>query len=99
MTLLKGWCVSTAVALVCKYVSKGWTAVQGAYADGEKEEDLMKVFVYLEAVEKLRHSSEELQAVRLIEEHKLEREHVPTKHLKSREVGERDTHTHSNEFR
>lgn len=93
-----GWChqdlfrlahlkpANDAVALVSKYVTKGWTAVQETYADREKTEDVMKVFVYLEAVEKTKHSSEELEVAHLIEEHKLEREHVLAKHLKSREV-------------
>ncbi|XP_053089193.1 60 kDa SS-A/Ro ribonucleoprotein [Pangasianodon hypophthalmus] len=75
-----------AVALVSKYVTKGWKAVQETYADREKTEDVMKVFVYLEAVEKTKHSSDELEVAHLVEEHKLEREHVLTKHLKSREV-------------
>lgn len=93
-----GWChqdlfrlahmkpANDGVALVSKYVTKGWKAVQETYADREKTEDVMKVFVYLEAVEKTKHSSEELEVAHLIEEHKLEREHVLSKHLKSREV-------------
>lgn len=78
----------TAIALVSKYVTKGWKAVRETYADREKTEDVMRVFVYLEAVEKAKHSNDEQEVARLIEEHKLEREHVLTKHLKSREVGE-----------
>lgn len=76
----------TAIAVISKYVTKGWKAVQETYADREKTEDVMKVFVFLEAVEKTKHSSEELEVAHLIEEHKLEREHVLTKHLKSCEV-------------
>ncbi|KAK3567805.1 hypothetical protein QTP86_026752 [Hemibagrus guttatus] len=77
---------SDAVSLVSKYVTKGWKAVQETYGDQEKTEDVMKVFVYLEAVEKTKHSSDELEVAHLIEEHKLEREHLLTKHLKSREA-------------
>lgn len=69
-----------------KYLTKGWKVVQETYADREKSEDVMKVFVYLEAVEKTRNSSGELEVAHLIEKHKLEREHVLTKHLESREV-------------
>ncbi|XP_026998269.2 60 kDa SS-A/Ro ribonucleoprotein isoform X1 [Tachysurus fulvidraco] len=75
-----------AVALVSKYLTKGWKVVQETYADRENSEDVMKVFVYLEAVEKTRNSSDELEVAHLIEKHKLEREHVLTKHLESREV-------------
>ncbi|KAM9501010.1 RNA-binding protein RO60 [Clarias gariepinus] len=77
---------SEAIALVSKYVTKGWKVVQETYADREKTEDVMKVFLFLEAVEKVKHSSDELEVAHLIEEHKLEREHVLAKHLKSREV-------------
>jgi len=44
---------STAVALVCKYITKGWKGVQEAYGDKEISDDLQKVFGYLEAVESL----------------------------------------------
>ncbi|TSS97574.1 60 kDa SS-A/Ro ribonucleoprotein [Bagarius yarrelli] len=50
---------NNAVALVSKYVTKGWKAVQEVYADPEKAEDVMKVFVYLDAVEKTKHSNDE----------------------------------------
>lgn len=89
----------TAITLVSKYVTKGWKAVQEMYGELEKTDDVMKVFMYLEAVEKIKHTSDELEVAHLIEEHKLEREHLLTKHLKSREVGEQartHTHTHPN---
>lgn len=81
-------------------MTKGWKVVQETYADREKTEDVMKVFLFLEAVEKVKHSSDELEVAHLIEEHKLEREHVLAKHLKSREVrgqthGESDRGTKS----
>lgn len=75
-----------AIALVSKYVTKGWKVVQETYADKEKSEELMKVFAYLEAVEKAKHSTDELEVVHLIEEYRLEREQILTSHLKSKEV-------------
>lgn len=71
-----------------KYVTKGWMVVHEMYAGRRNKEDVMKVFMYLEAVERAKHSFYELEVVHLIEEYKLEREHVPAKLLKSREVGE-----------
>lgn len=74
------------VALVCKYITKGWKGVQEAYGDKEKLEDLQKVFAYLEAVEKAKHCTDELELIHLIEEHRLEKEQILTNHLKSKEV-------------
>lgn len=77
---------SIAVALVCKYITKGWKAVQEEYGDKEKSEDLEKVFAYLEAVEKAKHCTDELELIHLIEENRLEKEQILTNHLKSKEV-------------
>ncbi|XP_060784502.1 60 kDa SS-A/Ro ribonucleoprotein [Neoarius graeffei] len=75
-----------AITVVSKYVTKGWKVVHEMYAGRGNKEDVMKVFMYLEAVERAKHSFYELEVVHLIEEYKLEREHVPAKLLKSREV-------------
>ncbi|XP_072544589.1 RNA-binding protein RO60 isoform X2 [Salminus brasiliensis] len=75
-----------AIALISKYVMKGWKVVQETYADKENSEELTKVFAYLEAVEKAKHSTDELEVVHLIEEYRLEREQILTSHLKSKEV-------------
>lgn len=77
---------STAVALVCKYITKGWKGVQEAYGDKEISDDLQKVFGYLEAVEKAKHSTDEQELIHFIEEQRLEKEQVLTNHLKSKEV-------------
>ncbi|XP_062848954.1 60 kDa SS-A/Ro ribonucleoprotein [Trichomycterus rosablanca] len=77
---------SDAVALVSKYVTKGWREVQEVYGGKENPEEVMKVLAYLEAVEKAKHSSDEQEVAHLIEEQRLEREHLLTKHLKSTEV-------------
>lgn len=42
---------------------------------------------YLEVVEKVKHSCDEMEVISLIEEHKLEREQLLTDHLKSKQVG------------
>ncbi|CAJ1071783.1 kDa SS-A/Ro ribonucleoprotein [Xyrichtys novacula] len=75
-----------AIALISKYVTKGWKEVQAAYADKENSEEVVKVLSYLEVVEKVKHSSDETEVISLIEEHKLEREQLLTDHLKSKQV-------------
>ncbi|XP_061588888.1 60 kDa SS-A/Ro ribonucleoprotein [Cololabis saira] len=75
-----------AVALVSKYVTKGWKEVQAAYADKENSEEVAKVLAYLQVVEKVKHSCDETEVITLIEEHKLEREQLLTDHLKSKQV-------------
>ncbi|KAF0047219.1 60 kDa SS-A/Ro ribonucleoprotein [Scophthalmus maximus] len=75
-----------AIALISKYVTKGWKEVQAAYADKENSEEVVKVLSYLEVVEKVKHSCDETEVINLIEEHKLEREQLLTDHLKSKQV-------------
>ncbi|TRY66104.1 hypothetical protein DNTS_035592 [Danionella cerebrum] len=76
----------TAIALVCKYITKGWKGVEEACSEGEKSEDVQKVFVYLEALEKAKHCTDEQELINLIEEHRLETEQLPTTFLKSKQV-------------
>ncbi|XP_024862592.1 60 kDa SS-A/Ro ribonucleoprotein isoform X1 [Kryptolebias marmoratus] len=75
-----------AVALISKYVTKGWKEVQTAYSDKENSDEVVKVLSYLEVVEKVKHSCDETEVSNLIEEHKLEREQLLTNHLKSKQV-------------
>ncbi|XP_029970734.1 RNA-binding protein RO60 [Salarias fasciatus] len=75
-----------AIALISKYVTKGWKEVQAAYADKENSEEVVKVLSYLEVVEKVKHSCDETEVIALMEEHKLEREQLLTDHLKSKQV-------------
>ncbi|KAJ8357235.1 hypothetical protein SKAU_G00200290 [Synaphobranchus kaupii] len=75
-----------AIAVISKYVTKGWKEVQASYGDKENAEETAKVLQYLEAVEKAKHSEDELEIVHLVEEHGLEREQLLTNHLKSKEV-------------
>ena len=78
--------VFSAIALISKYVTKGWKEVQVACADKENSEEVVKVLSYLEVVEKVKHSCDETEVINLIEEHKLEREQLLTDHLKSKQV-------------
>ncbi|XP_053738980.1 60 kDa SS-A/Ro ribonucleoprotein isoform X1 [Synchiropus splendidus] len=78
--------VHEAIAVLSKYVTKGWVEVQRAYNDKENSEEVAKVLAYLEVVEKVKHSYDETEVVALIEEHKLEREMLLTDHLKSKQV-------------
>uniref|UniRef100_A0A3P8RXG3 Ro60, Y RNA binding protein n=1 Tax=Amphiprion percula TaxID=161767 RepID=A0A3P8RXG3_AMPPE len=75
-----------AIALISKYITKGWKEVQVAYADKENSEEVVNVLSYLEVVEKVKHSCDETEVISLIEEHKLEREQLLTDHLKSKQV-------------
>lgn len=75
-----------AIAMISKYVTKGWKEVQAAYSDKENSEEVVKVLAYLEVVEKVKHSCDETEVINLIEEHKLEREQLLTDHLKSKQV-------------
>lgn len=79
------FCIS-AIALICKYATKGWKEVQLAYANKENSEDVVRVLSYLEVVEKVKHSCDETEVISLIEEHKLEREQLLTDHLRSKQV-------------
>ncbi|XP_026169615.1 RNA-binding protein RO60 isoform X2 [Mastacembelus armatus] len=74
------------IALISKYVTKGWKDVQAAYTDKENSEEVVKVLSYLKVVEKVKHSCDETEVISLIEEHKLEREQLLTDHLKSKQV-------------
>ncbi|XP_043989127.1 60 kDa SS-A/Ro ribonucleoprotein isoform X2 [Gambusia affinis] len=75
-----------AVALISKYVTKGWKEVQAAYEDKEKSEEVVKVLSYLEVLEKVKRSCDEVEVSGLIEEHKLEKEQLLTDHLRSKQV-------------
>ncbi|XP_058890726.1 RNA-binding protein RO60-like isoform X2 [Acipenser ruthenus] len=74
------------LALVAKYITKGWKAVQTVYNEKENSDCIRKVLQYLEAVEKVKHTTDELEVIHLIEEHKLVREQLLPSHLKSKEV-------------
>ncbi|XP_048846006.1 60 kDa SS-A/Ro ribonucleoprotein [Brienomyrus brachyistius] len=74
------------ISLINKYITKGWKEVQAAYSNTENSEEVAEVLRYLEAVEKVKHSTDELEVIHLLEEHGLEPEQLLTSHLKSKEV-------------
>ncbi|KAM7162873.1 RNA-binding protein RO60 isoform 1-T2 [Macrochelys suwanniensis] len=77
---------SEGLAVVTKYITKGWKEVQETYKDKEFSSDTEKLLKYLEAVEKVKRTKDELEVIHLIEEYRLVREHLQTNHLKSKEV-------------
>ncbi|XP_003224865.1 RNA-binding protein RO60 isoform X1 [Anolis carolinensis] len=93
-----GWChkdllrlshlkpANEGLAIVTKYVMKGWKEVQEAYKDDKYSAETEKLLKYLEAVERVKHTKDELEVIHLIEEFSLVREHLLTSHLKSKEV-------------
>ncbi|XP_066481795.1 RNA-binding protein RO60 isoform X3 [Tiliqua scincoides] len=74
------------LAVVTKYVMKGWKEVQEAYKDSKLSAETEKLLKYLEAVERVKHTKDELEVIHLIEEYNLVREQLLTSHLKSKEV-------------
>ncbi|XP_019357566.1 PREDICTED: 60 kDa SS-A/Ro ribonucleoprotein [Gavialis gangeticus] len=74
------------IAVVTKYITKGWKEVQEAYKEKALSAETEKLLKYLEAVERVKHTKDELEVIHLIEEYSLVREHLPTNHLKSKEV-------------
>ncbi|XP_006039176.1 60 kDa SS-A/Ro ribonucleoprotein-like, partial [Alligator sinensis] len=74
------------IAIVAKYITKRWKEVQEAYKEKALSAETEKLLKYLEAVERVKRTKDELEVIHLIEEYSLVREHLPTNHLKSKEV-------------
>uniref|UniRef100_I3MIX2 RNA-binding protein RO60 n=1 Tax=Ictidomys tridecemlineatus TaxID=43179 RepID=I3MIX2_ICTTR len=77
---------SEGLAIVTKYITKGWKEVHELYKEKALTVETEKLLKYLEAVEKVKRTKDELEVIHLIEEHRLVREHLLTNHLKSKEV-------------
>uniref|UniRef100_A0A8C0S9N0 RNA-binding protein RO60 n=1 Tax=Canis lupus familiaris TaxID=9615 RepID=A0A8C0S9N0_CANLF len=77
---------SEGLAIVTKYITKGWKEVHELYKEKALSVETEKLLKYLEAVEKVKRTKDELEVIHLIEEHRLVREHLLTNHLKSKEV-------------
>uniref|UniRef100_A0A2K5DDI3 RNA-binding protein RO60 n=1 Tax=Aotus nancymaae TaxID=37293 RepID=A0A2K5DDI3_AOTNA len=77
---------SEGLAIVTKYITKGWKEVHELYKEKALSVETEKLLKYLEAVEKVKRTRDELEVIHLIEEHRLVREHLLTNHLKSKEV-------------
>ncbi|XP_004706709.1 60 kDa SS-A/Ro ribonucleoprotein [Echinops telfairi] len=74
------------LSIVTKYITKGWKEVHELYKEKALSVESEKLLKYLEAVEKVKRTKDELEVIHLIEEHRLVREHLLTNHLKSKEV-------------
>lgn len=81
-------CLVKGLAIVTKYITKGWKEVRESYKEKALSVESEKLLKYLEAVEKVKRTRDELEVSHLIEEHRLGREHLLTDHLKSREVSQ-----------
>lgn len=69
-----------------KYITKGWKEVHEQYKEKPLSVETDKLLKYLEAVEKVKRTKDDLEVTHLIEEHQLVREQLLTSHLKSKEV-------------
>lgn len=76
------------ISLINKYITKGWKEVQATYSSTENSDEVAEVLRYLEAVEKVKRSTDEVEVIHLIEEHGLEPEQLLTSQLKSKEVSD-----------
>ncbi|XP_070532315.1 RNA-binding protein RO60-like [Ptychodera flava] len=74
------------IALVFKYIVKGLDAVKEEFKIEDSPDDVKVAMTFLEAVEDMKNTGDEVRAVTLIEEHGLVREHIPTNRLKSRNI-------------
>uniref|UniRef100_A0A1E1XE40 Putative 60 kd ribonucleoprotein ssa/ro n=1 Tax=Amblyomma aureolatum TaxID=187763 RepID=A0A1E1XE40_9ACAR len=80
------------VAVVLRYLARGLPAAakmveeQEAEKGGGAEEEARETLAYLKAVHEVRHTQDEQLAARLVEEHQLALQHVPSHLLRSKEV-------------
>ncbi|KAL1774857.1 60 kDa SS-A/Ro ribonucleoprotein [Sigmodon hispidus] len=77
---------SEGLAIVTKYITKGWKEVHELYKEKALSVESEKLLKFLEAVEKVKRTKDELEVIHIIEEHQLAREHLLTHHLKSKEI-------------
>lgn len=77
---------SEGLAIVTKYITKGWKEVHEQYKEKALSVETEKLLKYLEAVDKVKRTKDDLEVIHLIEEHQLVREQLLTNHLKSKEV-------------
>ncbi len=73
-------------AFILKYVIKGLAEAKKEFGDNNPPEEMGALLHYLEAVDTVKHSKDEHQVARLIEEYQLCKEHLPTGLLNSKEV-------------
>ncbi len=78
--------VSHRVGAVIRYVVKGLEMAKKDYLNEDTDKRVKKIFVFLEAVEQARTSTDQQTVMHLIERHGLVREHIPTNMLKSQHI-------------
>lgn len=69
---------SDSVGALIRYAVKGLSESQTSYLKEDSDESTKKVFNFLSAVEAVRVAKETDEVIRLIDEHRLAREHIPT---------------------
>lgn len=80
--------VFAGTAVVLKYLVKGLAEVKKLYPMDGASGGVKEVLSYLEVVDTVKHSTDEHQVARLVEQHRLQKEHLPTSMAKSKEVRE-----------
>ena len=76
----------TAVGVCTKYVVKGIEEAKKEFGTDNASEEIVAMVKYLEAVETVKHTSDEQVAARIVEEYQLCKEHIPTVFANSVEV-------------
>lgn len=78
-----------AFKIILRFIMKGFIEAKNL-ADSEmgNDEEILKMIEFLEATEKAKRCTDEDDMVKMIREHGLEREHLPTQLLNSRKVWE-----------
>lgn len=82
------------VELVLRYVTKGMDGVKAKMEDDKLSfsDDAKSVYEFLKVIEQVKSCHDEHTVARLVEEHKLMHEHVPTWLMKSKEVSYAEIH-------
>ncbi|XP_064649111.1 RNA-binding protein RO60-like [Lineus longissimus] len=78
--------VNEAMTAIMKFAVKGLDAVKKDYEKDGLSDDMKCILRFLEAVHTVKHSNDEHQIARLIEEYHLTPEYVPTQFSKSQEI-------------
>ena len=74
------------LAVIFKYIVKGFAGIKDQINEGQQEERVSKILGYLDMLEKVKISDSEDEICRYVLDHKLNREHLPTKFLSSKKV-------------
>ena len=69
-----------------KYLVQGWEETKKAYDKPAASEEILALLRIMEDIHTVKHSKDEHQTARLVEQHSLNIEHVPTNFHKSKEV-------------